>query len=253
MKIATWNVNSLRVRLNDVCAWMDAQGPDVLALQETKVEDAHFPVAAFSDRGYQAVYSGQKTYNGVALLSRHPATDARLELAAWDPQKRYVAVTIGGVRMVNVYVPNGAQVDSDKYVYKLRWLEALRTALQEELRQYPELLLMGDFNIAPEDEDVHDPAAWMGSVLVSPQERACFRGLLGLGLADVFRAFPQEAGTFSWWDYRVGAFRRNHGLRIDHILASRPLAERCRGCAVDRGPRAGDRPSDHAPVVAEFA
>ena len=252
MKIATWNVNSLRVRLTEVCAWVGRHAPDVLALQETKVEDAQFPESAFTEMGYQVLYAGQKTYNGVALLSRHACTDNRRVLGPDDPQQRYLAATICGVRIVNVYVPNGSQVDSDKYLYKLAWLRMLESSLREDLQRYPELLVLGDFNIAPEDRDVHDPLAWEGSVLVSKPERQQFQALLNLGLIDLFRAFPQAEALFSWWDYRVGAFRRNRGLRIDHVLGSAAMHLRCVRCDIDREPRASERPSDHAPVIAEF-
>lgn len=246
-------MNSLRVRLPAVCAWLQEHQPDILALQETKVEDPLFPAAPLTALGYRVWHAGQKTYNGVALLSRHEAADIQTTVLADDPQQRYLAATIQGVRIVNVYVPNGSTVDSDKYDYKLRWLRALEASLQEDRGRYPRLLVVGDFNIAPEDRDVHDPVAWEGSVLVSPRERARFQALLACGLHDVFRAFPQADALFSWWDYRVGAFRRNHGLRIDHVLATPALLASCHHCHIDREPRAGARPSDHAPVVAEFA
>ncbi len=253
VKIATWNVNSLRVRLPQVLEWLGTAAPDLLALQEIKLTDDQFPAAELEAAGYRAVWSGQKTYNGVAILSRESGVDTVTELPGFeDPQRRVLAATYGGVRLVNLYVPNGSEVDSDKYRYKLAWLEALEAWLREELVSHPQLVVVGDFNIAPEDRDVHDPAAWAGSVLVSEPERAAFRRLLALGL-DCFRRFEQPEATFTWWDYRAAGFRRNNGLRIDHILASPALAEGCSGCTVDKVPRGWERPSDHAPVVAEFA
>ena len=231
MKIATWNVNSLRVRLPQVLAWLEKENPDVLCLQETKITDDEFPAAALRDAGYRAVYAGQKAYNGVATLSRAPADDVTSSLpgAAGD-QKRLLAVTVDGVRVVNVYVPNGEEVGSEKYAYKLSWLKALEKFIARELRAHPRLALLGDYNIAPEERDVHNPKRWEGSVLFSDRERAAFRKLAQLGLTDVFRNFDQPENSFSWWDYRSGAFRRNHGLRIDHILCSPGLAAQCRDC-----------------------
>jgi exodeoxyribonuclease-3 len=253
MKIATWNVNSIRVRLPQVLEWLKKENPDVLCLQETKITDEDFPVAAFHDIGYQAVYAGQKTYNGVATLSRTSAEKIITSLPNADGvQKRLLASTIDGVRVVNVYVPNGEEVGSEKYSYKLSWLAALEKYLAEELKAHPKLALLGDYNIAPEERDVHDPKRWEGHVLFSEQERIAFQGLFRLGLQDVFRKFDQPDKCFSWWDYRAGAFPRNHGLRIDHILCSAVLASECRGCRIDIEPRKHERPSDHAPVVAEF-
>ncbi|MCU0840113.1 MAG: exodeoxyribonuclease III [Thiobacillaceae bacterium] len=253
MKIATWNVNSLKVRLPHLQDWLAAQGPDVVCLQETKLEDANFPVAQVEAAGYHALYAGQKTYNGVALLSRTPATDPVTALPGFDDaQKRVLAASVDGVRVICLYVPNGQSLDSDKYLYKLDWLDALTAWLRDELRRHPRLAVLGDYNIAPEDADVHDPAVWAGQVLVSPEERGRFRGLLDLGLRDAFRLFEQPEKSFSWWDYRMAAFRRNLGLRIDHILLSPELAAACRACVIDRTPRGWERPSDHAPVVAEF-
>ncbi len=253
MKIATWNINSIRVRLPHVLDWLAQQTPDALCLQETKVIDEDFPVDDFRRAGYTAVYAGQKTYNGVAILSRTPATDVMRALPkAEGVQQRLIAATVDGVRIVNVYVPNGEAVDSDKYGYKLSWLKALRVWLKTELEAHPKLALLGDFNIAPEERDVHDPKQWEGHVLFSDQEREAFRALLADGLVDVFRKFDQPAASFSWWDYRMGAFRRDLGLRIDHILTSRALANTCRACHIDKTPRALERPSDHAPVIAEF-
>ncbi|GAC1452092.1 MAG: exodeoxyribonuclease III [Steroidobacteraceae bacterium] len=253
MRIATWNVNSLRVRLPQLLEWLAAAAVDVLAMQETKIVDADFPTGTFTALGYQVLFSGQKTYNGVALLTRAPSADVLTDIPGFeDPSRRVLATTTGGVRVVNLYVPNGHAVDSDKYQYKLRWLTALKDWLGAELRQHPRLVVLGDFNIAPEDRDVHDPAQWLGSVHVSEPERQALRAVRDLGLVDVFRSFEQPPGTFSWWDYRMLAFRRNHGLRIDLILASEALAATCSACVVDRTPRQADRPSDHAPVVADF-
>jgi exodeoxyribonuclease-3 len=254
MKIATWNVNSLRVRIDHVIEWLGREQPDVLALQETKTRNDAFPVKIFSDLGYQVEFSGQATYNGVALISRRPMSDVRIELGSFeDPQRRVLAATIDGVRIHNLYVPNGQSVDSEKYRYKLRWLEALRQQVQDELEQYPNSVLLGDFNIAPEDRDVHDPAAWAGKVLCSEPEREALRSLTGLGFQDVFRNFEQDEKSFSWWDYRAAAFRRNMGLRIDLILASGALRDGCSACRIDVEPRRLERPSDHTPVIAEFS
>ncbi len=254
MKLATWNVNSLKVRLPHLLDWLAAAGPDVVCLQETKTEDAKFPRTEIETAGWQAAFAGQKTYNGVAILSRHPLADVQAGIPGYaDEQKRVLAATVAGVRVVCVYIPNGQSLDSEKYVYKLAWLDALIAWLKEELVRHPHLALLGDYNIAPEDRDVHDPAAWAGNVLVSEPERQRFHALLDLGLKDGFRLFDQPDGSFSWWDYRAAAFRRNLGLRIDHILLSPSLADRCRACAIDLGPRRLERPSDHAPVVASLA
>lgn len=254
LKIATWNVNSLKVRLPQVLDWLGEQQPDVLALQETKLTDADFPTLDLANVGYQAVFAGQKTYNGVAILSRLNASDLVIDLPGMnDPQRRVLAATVGGVRVINLYVPNGQAVGSDKYAYKLAWLEALTGWLRDELARHSRLIVLGDLNIAPEDCDVHDPAAWVGQVLCSAAERAAFQRLLALGLTDAFRRFSQPDGSFSWWDYRAAAFRRNLGLRIDHILVSPALATVCTACQVDRTPRHWERPSDHAPVIAEFS
>jgi exodeoxyribonuclease-3 len=253
MQIVTWNVNSLRVRLPQLLEWLAANQPDIVALQETKVPDAEFPAAPIAAAGYQVAFNGQKTYNGVAVLAREPLSESVLEIPSFDDQQRRVlAVSCGGLRVVNLYVPNGQSVGSEKYDYKLRWLAALRAWLSAELAQYPHLLVLGDFNIAPEDRDVHDPAAWSGSVLVSEPERTALAELMQIGLSDVFRRFDQPPQSFSWWDYRAGSFRRNNGLRIDLILASTPLAPRCTGSRIDRLARGGERASDHAPVIAAF-
>ncbi|MES0872814.1 exodeoxyribonuclease III [Sinimarinibacterium thermocellulolyticum] len=253
MKIATWNVNSLRVRLPQLLDWLAACPVDVIGIQETKLVDEAFPHAELAAAGYHAVHNGQKTYNGVALLSRLPITDVVRDLPGFaDEQRRVIAGTVDGVRVINVYVVNGQAVGSDKYHYKLRFLEALRRYVAEELSRYPELAVVGDFNIAPAPEDTHDPAAWEGQILCSEAERDGLRALLALGLKDGFRLFEQPPQSFSWWDYRQAAFRRNMGLRIDHVLLSPPLAARCVQCWIDTAPRRLERPSDHAPVVAEL-
>jgi exodeoxyribonuclease-3 len=254
LKLSTWNVNSLKVRLPQVLDWLAANQPDVLCLQETKTEDANFPVAEIIAAGYQPVFSGQKTYNGVALLSKQAGSELQAAIPGFeDEQKRVLAATFGDVRVVCAYFPNGQSLESDKYQYKLRWMQALTAWLRAEREKYPKLALLGDYNIAPEDRDVHDPRMWEGQVLVSPAERAAFADLTGLGLKDAFRLFGQPEGSFSWWDYRMAAFRRNMGLRIDHILLSEPLAQHCSACWIDKAPRKLERPSDHTPVVAEIA
>lgn len=253
MKLATWNVNSLKVRLPQVLDWLTSTQPDIVCLQETKLTDEAFPKEEIEAAGWQVAFSGQKTYNGVAILSRSAMADVQAGIPGFDDeQKRVLSATVGGTRVVCVYVPNGQSLDSDKYQYKLRWLEALADWLKGELVHHPSLALLGDYNIAPDDRDVHDPEAWADNVLVSEPERRHFNTLVELGLMDAFRLFDQPERSFSWWDYRQGAFRRNMGLRIDHILLSEPLAKRCRGCAIDTAPRKIERPSDHAPVIAEL-
>jgi exodeoxyribonuclease-3 len=253
LKIATWNVNSLRVRLPHVEAWLEEHQPDMLALQETKITDDQFPAETLTGAGYQVLFSGQKTYNGVAIISRTPGSDVVTELAGLDdPARRVLAATFGELRLINLYVPNGQRVDSEKYDYKMRWLEALHAQLARELARYEHVAVLGDFNIAPEDQDVHDPVAWEGDVLCSPRERSALSGLLELGFSDVFRLFEQPEQSYSWWDYRAAAFRRNNGLRIDLILASTALAARCIGSEIDVAPRRLERPSDHTPVLADF-
>ena len=253
MKISTWNVNSLRVRIEHVCDWLQNNQPDVLVLQEIKLTNDLFPYDEIAACGYQAVANGQKTYNGVAILSRIEAADPVFELPDFeDEQRRVLAATVGEYRVIDLYVPNGQTVDSDKYVYKLNWLAALHDFLQEQLSTYPNVVVLGDFNIAPDDRDVHDPEGWQGNVLVSDAEREALTKILDLGMVDVFRQFERAENTFSWWDYRAAAFRRNRGLRIDLILADKNLAENCLSCAVDIEPRTLERPSDHAPVSAVF-
>jgi len=253
LKVATWNVNSLRVRLPYVLDWLNAERPDVFALQETKLPDEDFPVGEIEAAGYHAVYSGQKTYNGVALLGRLPAGDVVRDIPALDDhQRRILIAAVGDVRIVNLYVPNGESVGSPKYSYKLDWLDRMTDYLRGLMASQARVLVLGDFNVAPEDRDVHDPKAWAGQVLFSDRERAAFRRLVEIGLCDTFRLFEQPERSFSWWDYRMGAFRRNQGLRIDHILASPELRDACRSCRIDVAPRKRERPSDHAPVVAEF-
>ncbi|WP_019590865.1 exodeoxyribonuclease III [Thioalkalivibrio sp. ALE20] len=253
MKIASWNVNSLKVRLPQVLSWLGTSHTDILALQETKLTDEAFPVAAIHEAGYQVVHSGQKTYNGVAILSRTEATDVVTDPPGLeDAQRRILAATIAGVRVVNLYVVNGEAVDSEKYAYKLDWLSRVRSWLEEEARHHDRLVVLGDFNIAPDDRDVHDPEVWEGKVLCSAPEREALQSLQALGLEDTFRAFDQPEGEFSWFDYRAASYRRNRGLRIDLILASAELGRRLAGAGIDREPRAWERPSDHAPVWAEF-
>lgn len=254
LKLATWNVNSLKVRLPHVLDWLAAHQPDALCLQETKTEDKGFPFAELEAAGYRALHNGQKTYNGVALLTRTEAEDIHRDIPdVDDPQKRVIAATMAGVRVVCAYMPNGSEVGSEKYAYKLRWFAALTAWLKDELVRYPKLALLGDYNIAPDDRDVYDPAAWKDQILCSELERAAFRALLDLGLADAFRLFDQAEKSFSWWDYRQMGFRLNRGLRIDHILLSPPLAAACRTCMIDKAPRKLERPSDHAPVMVELA
>ena len=257
MKIATWNVNSIKVRLPQVLSWLEQNPVDALCLQELKLAQDKFPLAAFSDIGYTAVWAGQPTYNGVAIISRQAASDVQRNLPGFeDHQQRIVAATLpasgGDIRLINAYCPNGQAVGSEKYAYKLAWFEALREWVASELARHPRLALVGDFNVAPADEDVHDPAKWEGCVHVSEPEREALRKLVDLGLADSFRLFPQEPASFSWWDYRMFAFRRNAGLRIDHILLSPPLKDACTACVIDKTPRRNEQPSDHAPVIAHI-
>jgi len=249
-KLATWNVNSLAVRLPQVLDWLVANPVDALVLQETKLTDDKFPHAEIEAAGYQVQWFGQKTYNGVALLSKTPATDIVKNIPGFaDEQARVIAGTVDGVRVVGGYFPNGQAPDSDKFVYKMAWLDALRAWLADELKQHGKLVLMGDFNITPDDRDVYDPVAWAGQIHCTPEERAHFQGLLGLGLVDAFRLFEQPPKSWSWWDYRNLAFRKNQGLRIDHILVTEALKPAVSACVIDKLPRKNERPSDHAPVV----
>lgn len=253
MKLVTWNVNSLNVRLPHLIDWLKENRPDVMCLQETKQEDSKFPYEALKEIGYNAIHNGQKTYNGVAILSPHALENIQLDIPHFDDvQRRIIAATINGIRVVCAYIPNGQTVDSDKYIYKLNWLNALTLWLENELKLYPNLILLGDYNIAPDDRDCHDPAAWIGQVLVSPRERAAFERVAALGLHDSFRLFEDTAGHFTWWDYRMAAFRRNMGLRIDHILVSDALKSNCVACTIDKAPRKLERPSDHTPVILEL-
>jgi exodeoxyribonuclease-3 len=254
MRLATWNVNSLKVRLPHLTDWLVNAQPDIACLQELKLEDAKFPRAELEAAGYRAAFSGQKTYNGVAILARSVPSDLSTGIPGFaDEQKRVIAATVDDVRTVCVYCPNGQAVGSEKYAYKLRWFAALREYLAAELARHPQLAVAGDFNVAPEDRDVHDPKAWEGQVHVSEPERSAWRALLDLGLKDAFRLFQQPEKIYSWWDYRMMGFRRNAGLRIDQILVSAALAQRCTACTVDKEPRKLERPSDHAPVTAEFS
>ncbi|NML15570.1 exodeoxyribonuclease III [Azohydromonas caseinilytica] len=258
MKLATWNVNSLSVRLPQLLEWLQAHPVDAIVLQETKLTDDKFPHEALSAAGYHAQWFGQRTYNGVALLSRQPVADVQRNIPGFeDPQARVIAGSLPcadgqPLRFIGGYFPNGQAPGSEKFAYKMAWLEALREWLKAQLVEYPRLVLGGDFNIAPEDRDVHDPVAWAGQIHCTPEERAHFQALAGLGLADAFRLFDQPPRLWSWWDYRNLAFRKNQGLRIDHILVSEALRPLVRGCLIDKAPRKNERPSDHAPVVVEL-
>jgi exodeoxyribonuclease-3 len=253
MKVASWNVNSIRVREQQVLDWLDAEQPDVLGLQEIKMPTDAFPAGAFAEVGYHSAVDGQKTYNGVALLSRVEAEGIHRAIPDFsDEQKRVIAGTFGGTRVINLYVPNGKAVGDEKYEYKLSWFKALHTWVEAELAQHEKVIVMGDFNIAPDDRDVHDPEEWAGKILCSDAERRALDDLLELGLKDSFRLFEQEAELFSWWDYRQAGFRRNRGLRIDLLLVSQAVADSCSASRIDKEPRALERPSDHAPVIVEF-
>jgi len=253
LKLATWNVNSLAVRLPQMLDWLAVQQPEVLVLQETKLTDDKFPQAEITAAGWHSVWFGQKTYNGVALLSRDAPTDVVRNIPGFaDEQARVIAATVSGLRVIGAYFPNGQAPGSDKFAYKMAWLQALRSWVQDELTRHPRLVLMGDYNIAPEDRDVHDPVAWAGQIHCTDEERAHFRALLSLGLVDAFRLFEQPPRIWSWWDYRNLAFRKNQGLRIDHILVSTPLQPLVAACTVDKLPRKNERPSDHAPVLVEL-
>ena len=254
MKIASWNVNSLNVRLPHLLHWLAEAKPDVVALQETKLEDHRFPEDALLEAGYRSVFAGQKTYNGVAILARQAIGDVQAGIPGFDdPQKRAIAATVGDIRIVDLYVVNGEAVGSEKFAYKLRWLDAVREWLRAELAAHPKLVVLGDFNIAPDDRDVWDPKRWREKILCSTPEREAYRGLLELGLSDSFRLFNDEAGQHSWWDYRLSGFERGWGLRIDLALVSDALKARCSAAGIDREPRGRERPSDHTPVWVEIA
>ena len=254
MKIATWNVNSLKVRLPQVLDWLATEQPDVLCLQETKLTDENFPADEIRAAGYEVVFSGQKTYNGVATISKSQATDIVTDVPGLDdPQRRILGTSIDGVRVLNLYVVNGQEVGSDKFAHKLHWLSKVTDYIGTQLQDHERFIVLGDFNIAPADADVHDPEAWHERILCSTPEREALGRMLELGMKDTFRLFPQEEKSYSWWDYRAAAFRRNMGLRIDLILASHALAGQCTACHIDKAPRRLERPSDHTPVVAEFS
>ena len=254
MKIASWNVNSLNVRLPHLQQWLGTFAPDVVGIQETKLEDHKFPDTVLAEMGYRSVFAGQKTYNGVAIVSRLPIDDVQIGIPGFeDEQKRVIAATVGGVRIVNLYVVNGQDVGTDKYAYKLRWLDAVHAWLQDELRTHAKLVVLGDFNIAPDDRDVHDPAVWNdASILTSTAERAALARLMALGLHDSYRLHHDAGGVFSWWDYRAAGFRRNLGLRIDLCLVSDALKAECTAASIDKEPRTWERPSDHAPALVEL-
>lgn len=258
MKLASWNVNSLKVRLPHVLDWLEQQQPDILGLQETKTIDDNFPVEEIEAAGYKVAFAGQKTYNGVALLSKTRISDIVTDLPGLDDlQRRVLGATVhhdtGNVRFLNLYVPNGSEVDSEKYEYKLGWLAALEKYVEQQLAEHEKLVVVGDFNIAPDDRDLWDPVGWKDKILVSPLERAAFQRFIDLGLSDTFRLFEQEEKIYSWWDYRAAGFRRNNGMRIDLILSSPAMTKNCTASYVDIEPRKLERPSDHAPVVAEFS
>jgi exodeoxyribonuclease-3 len=254
MKIATWNVNSLKVRLPHLRQWLADAAPDVVALQETKTEDVNFPTDEIAALGYRCAFSGQKTYNGVAILAREALRDIVTDVAGLDdPQRRILVGTVGDLRIANLYVVNGQEVGSDKYAYKLDWLAKVRAFLAEEIRRHPNLVVLGDFNITPDDRDIYDPVAWKEQILCSTPERDALRAIVDLGLHDTFRLFNDEAGHYSWWDYRQAGFRRNLGMRIDLVLASEALRARCRAGSIDRTPRTWERPSDHTPAILELA
>ncbi|KTC88249.1 hypothetical protein Ldro_0843 [Legionella drozanskii LLAP-1] len=253
LRLASWNVNSLKIRLEHVLTWLDSSAIDILAMQETKLIDENFPKEVFIERGYYIVYAGQKSYNGMAIISRYPIEDVLTDIPDFDDtQRRILVATIAGIRLINLYVPNGSELNSEKYFYKLKWLENVSAYIKQQLVLYPKVAVVGDFNIAPDDRDVHDPAIWQDCLFVSPPERQEFNGLITMGLVDSFRHFPQEEKLFSWWDYRAGAFRRNMGLRIDHLLLSKELIEVCKQSQIDKEPRKWERPSDHAPVWVEL-
>lgn len=254
MILATWNINSIRMRLPRLLDWLQRRQPDIVCLQETKVVDPDFPAEPIRALGYHCLVSGQKTYNGVAILSRSPAEDP-LNVLPGDPsdeERRFLAGTFGGVRVIDIYAPNGGEVGSPKYDFKLRWYDRLRAYLESSMRPGLQLALCGDFNVAPEDRDVWDPEKWRGQILFSEPEKAALARVAGCGLTDALRLHHPEGGLYTWWDYRAGAFHRGWGLRIDHILLSASLAEKCVAVEIDRDERKGEKPSDHAPVLAKF-
>jgi len=257
MKLSTWNVNSLAVRLPQLLDWLIQHQPDAICLQETKLTDDKFPHTELAAAGYCSEWFGQKTYNGVALLTRADSAtvfDVVRNIPGFDdPQARVITASVDGIRLIGAYIPNGQAPGTDKFTYKMRWLSALREWVATELLRHPKLVLVGDYNIAPEDRDVYDPIAWAGQILCTPEERAHFQGLIQIGLHDAFRLFEQPAKSWSWWDYRMLAFRKNQGLRIDHILVSDALKASVIACTIDRLPRKNERPSDHAPVIVELA
>lgn len=253
MKIASWNVNSLNVRLPHLTTWLNDAQPDIVALQETKMEDSKFPAEAINALGYRVAFSGQKTYNGVAILAREEPRDVVTDIPGLDdPQRRILVATVGDLRIADLYVVNGQEVGSEKYAYKLDWLAKVRAFLAEEIKRHPNLVVLGDFNITPDDRDIYDPVAWKEQILCSTPERDALKAIVDIGLHDTFRLFNDEAGQYSWWDYRQAGFRRNLGMRIDLILAGDALRERCRTASIDRVPRTWERPSDHTPVMLEL-
>jgi len=255
VRIASWNVNSIRVRKERLLRWLERHAPDVLCLQELKAPDEQFPTDEVRAAGYHSAVFGQKTYNGVAILSRLPAEDVGrgLQDDVADAEARLIEARVAGVRVVCLYVPNGQLVGSEKWEYRQAWMKRLRSYLDRLCDPAEPLVLCGDWNVAPEDRDVCDPAGWAGSVLFHPEARAAFEAIRGWGLTDTFRLHHAEAGRYSWWDYRMLAFPKNQGLRIDHVLASQPLARRCTGAGIDRDERKGKQPSDHVPVWADFS
>ena len=254
MRIASWNVNSLNVRLPHLTTWLAEAQPDIVALQETKLENTKFPREAIEAAGYRVAFSGQKTYNGVAILARDEPRDVITDIPGLDdPQRRILIATVGDLRIADLYVVNGQEVGSEKYAYKLDWLAKVRAFLAEEVKRHPNLVVLGDFNITPDDRDIYDPVAWKEQILCSTPERDALKAIADIGLHDTFRLFNDEAGQYSWWDYRAAGFRRNLGMRIDLILASEALRPHCRTATIDRVPRTWERPSDHTPVLLELA
>lgn len=253
MKIATWNVNSLKVRLVQVLDWLEQTSCDVLCLQETKMTDEVFPASEIEQAGYHVAFSGQKTYNGVAIISKYPITQVKTDVDGLDdPQRRIMMATVNDVRIVNLYVVNGKEVGTDKYDYKLNWLAHVSNAIEQENKAQKYCVVVGDFNIAPKDEDVHNPIAWKNKILCSQPERDALDKILSYGFVDAFREYDQPENTFSWWDYRSGGFDKNQGLRIDLVLNNTAMQVQATHCYVDVEPRKNEQPSDHAPVVCEY-